>query len=85
MGTCCIVGIRVSDRAHLAGEVQRVLTEYGCNIKTRLGLHDVAGDACSPSGLIVLQVVGGEKVCSEMLKKLGSIKGVQTKSMSFEA
>jgi hypothetical protein len=32
-----ILGIHVSDRLKNAVEVQKVFTEYGCNIKTRIG------------------------------------------------
>jgi hypothetical protein len=39
-----ILGIHVTDRVQKAGEVQQLFTEYGCNIKTRLGLHEVAQD-----------------------------------------
>ena len=32
-----ILGIQVTNRLEKAQDVQHVLTEYGCNIKTRLG------------------------------------------------
>ena len=35
-----ILGIHVTDRLKNAVDVQKVFTEYGCNIKTRIGLHD---------------------------------------------
>lgn len=85
METCAILCIRVPDRIHLAGEVQKVLTEFGCNIHVRLGLHEAGGDSCSPAGIIVLQVVGGEKVSKELSKRLGAIKGVETRTVSFGA
>ena len=36
-----ILGIHITDRLKNAVDVQKVFTEYGCNIKTRVGLHDV--------------------------------------------
>ena len=39
-----IVGIHVTDRAQAAGRVQEILSKYGKNIRTRLGLHDVHDD-----------------------------------------
>ena len=35
-----ILGVHITDRLKNAVEVQKVFTEYGCNIKTRIGLHD---------------------------------------------
>ena len=40
----CIIGIKINDRIKEAGKVQQVLTDYGCSIKTRLGLHEVTDD-----------------------------------------
>ena len=42
-----IFGVHVTDRAHQVPQVQKLLTEYGCNIKTRLGLHRVDEQVCS--------------------------------------
>ena len=53
-----IMVILVSHRSKSAVEVQKNLTEWGCYIKTRLGLHDGVGNQCSDSGLIVLELVG---------------------------
>lgn len=44
--THIILGIHVSDRLKNAVDVQKVFTEYGCNIKTRIGLHDADENVC---------------------------------------
>ena len=54
MKEICVLGIFVADRIVEAGEVQKCLTKYGCNIKTRIGLHDVDDNQCSVNGLIIL-------------------------------
>lgn len=79
-----IVGVHITDRVKKASEVQQVLTEYGCNVKTRIGLHDVREDFCSPSGVILLEIVGGNAVCNQMQSRLNSIEGVQVQAMVFE-
>lgn len=79
-----IVGVHVTDRVGKAGEVQKVFTEYGCNIKTRIGLHDAADNVCAPNGVIVLELVGEEKVCDEMVEKLGKLNGVEVQKMIFK-
>lgn len=60
-----ILGIKIEDRMKEAGEVQKLLSRYGCSIKTRLGLHEVAGDYCSTSGLIILELAGPAEDRSE--------------------
>ncbi len=79
-----IVGVHVTDRAKKAGAVQELLGKYACNIRTRLGLHCVCEDCCSPEGLIVLDLVGEKKVCKELIEALGKIDGVEVKKMSFK-
>ena len=70
--------IKVDQRVQKVGEVQTLLTKYGCNIKTRLGMHE-AGDACSNQGLIFLQLTGGEDELKEFEKSLNEVKGVKAK------
>ena len=83
-GKHCIVGVHITDRVKNAGEVQKVLTEYGCSIKTRIGLHDVREDFCSTNGVILLEILGGDAVCSQMRSRLSAIEGVQVQAMVFE-
>lgn len=78
-----IFGIHITDRVHKAADVQQVLTQYGCNIKTRIGLHHVDDKLCSPRGLIVLEMFGDEAVCQEMAGKLAAIPGVELQTMRF--
>jgi len=68
--------ILVSHRSKSAIEVQKLLTEWGCSIKTRLGIHDGVGDRCSDSGLIVLELVGDKIKNEELLKKMKALDGV---------
>lgn len=78
-----ILGVHVTERTKKAGRIQSVLTKHGCQIKTRLGLHD-AGDAwCSPNGLILLEVVGKPAQVSGLEKGLKAIRGLEVKRMTF--
>ena len=79
-----ILGVHVTDRMTEAGAVQGVLTQYGCNIKTRLGLHHVDTRVCSPRGLILLEMFGDEAKCQELAKKLSAIDGVEVQQMVFD-
>ena len=79
-----ILGIQISNRSVNATRVQQLFTEYGCSIKTRLGLHDVASGQCSASGLILLELHGSQKDAAALERKLRSLKGVTLKKMSFQ-
>jgi hypothetical protein len=79
-----IVGVHITDRVKHATEVQRVLTGFGCEIKTRLGLHDTASDYCSPNGLLLLEFIGTEEQCKDMVSQLNAVEGVDVQKMVFD-
>ena len=79
-----IFGVHVTNRAAQVPPVQKLLTEYGCNIKTRLGLHHVDENGCSPRGLILLEMFGDLAACRQLKSKLGAMEGVERPGMVFE-
>ena len=79
-----ILGVHITDRIHKVNDVQQLLTEYGCNIRTRLGLHEASENICSPNGLILLEMIGDDARSQELGAKLGAIPGVEVKSMVFD-
>jgi len=83
--THIILGIHVSDRLKNAGEVQKVFTDYGCNIKTRVGLHDASENVCSPSGVVLIEFFGSDAEADGMKAKLDDVEGVQVQKMVFGA
>jgi hypothetical protein len=78
-----ILGVRISDRVKCVPEVQEALTEFGCNIRTRLGLHDVDDKSCSSAGLIILETFGPEKKITAIENRLKKIKGLKVRKMIF--
>jgi hypothetical protein len=84
MGKRYVLGIGLSNRVENATEFQKVLTECGCYIKTRLGLHEVNENLCAPGGLIILEVYGGDAAVADMESKLKAVKGLQVQKMVFE-
>lgn len=78
-----IYGVLLTNRLVEATPVQQLLTEYGCHIKTRLGLHNVDASYCSAKGLLLLEMFGDETKCHELGEKLGAIEGVEVQSMEF--
>jgi len=78
-----IIGIHLTGRVDQATHVQKIFTEYGCNIKTRLGLHETGTDYCAPSGVILLEMIGDEEDTDTMMNKLNSMHGIEVKKMTF--
>ena len=74
-----IVALRIEQRVQTAALVQEVLTRFGCNIKTRLGLHDVGGGACANDGIVILQACGEKSEIEQMLGALNAVPGVKAK------
>jgi hypothetical protein len=80
MAVCNIMSILVDSRSSKAIEVQKVLSENGCIIKTRLGIHEADGDSCSDIGIIILNLTGTDEEIASLEKTLNSIKGVNARN-----
>ena len=78
-----ILGIHITDRLKEAVDVQKVFTEYGCNIKTRVGLHDVDENVCSPSGVVLIEFFGSDTEAGAMMDRLNAVEGVHVQRMVF--
>jgi len=79
-----IAGQIKQERVKKVPDVQKILTDYGCNIRTRLGLHDVSKSVCSALGLLLLDTYEDEADILEMEKKLKKVTGLVVKKMTFE-
>lgn len=68
-----IIAVRLDHRVKNATKFQSIITEYGCSIKIRLGIHEADEDVCAGDGLIILHVISKEK---ELLEKLNETSGI---------
>lgn len=71
--------VLIGNRKEAAVNVQKILTGWGCMIKTRLGIHDGVLDNCSDSGLLILELVGKDEDKKEILRKLELLENVACK------
>lgn len=79
-----IMGILLKHRSECAADFQEILTKYGCIIQTRLGLHTAEADACSPHGLIILELIQDcDKQVHELEKEIAGLKDTEVKKMVF--
>lgn len=56
-----ILGVMLKQRIETATKFQELLSEYGCYISARIGLHVAGEDSCSPSGLVLLEIISGQE------------------------
>lgn len=71
-----LILIKIDHRSTEAASVQSILTDYGCNIKVRLGLHEVSKEFCANDGLIILEVEGDKRKLNTIVKKLNALEYV---------
>jgi hypothetical protein len=83
MSNPIIIGLHVTQRSEQVATLQALLTEFGCQIKTRLGLHEVNNNSCSPEGIILLELIGGRTVAESLIQKASAIEGVEAQMMMF--
>ena len=82
MDCSTIMAIRANNRMVEAQAIQDVLTEFGCMVRVRLGIHD-AGLECSNEGLILLHLCGEKIDLKFMEDALNAIEGVKAVSMDI--
>jgi len=79
-----ILGVNVSDRTEVAAEVQKVLTRYGCSIRTRLGINDLEEEGIQGAGgLIILELSGDAQEWEKMETELRKIDRIEVNRMDF--
>lgn len=79
-----LMGVHITERVEHATAVQKVLTRYGCQIRTRLGLHEADSGLCSSNGLILLELLDDDPACAELRTELAAIAGVEVQTMVFD-
>lgn len=71
--------IVIDKRKKEAVKVQQILTEWGCLIKTRLGIHEGVLDNCTETGTVFLELTGEQEKLEELNRKLNLLAGVSAK------
>lgn len=80
-----ILGINVSNREDVAAEVQKVLTLYGCSIRTRLGINDTEDEGhCGSGGLIIIELSGDSSEWERLEADLRKIGKIEVNKMDFK-
>ena len=78
-----ILGIKVHNRVETAVNFQEIITSHGCEIKTRIGLHNISNVTCSTYGIILLEIPNN-KSALKVEKDLLNIEDVEIQKMVFD-
>ncbi len=84
---CKILALRVDNRCEYAVDVQKLLTDYGSYIKTRVGFHEANKDFSGDDGIIILHMCaegGGSEAAQTLKSELDRIDGVSTTMVTFD-
>ncbi|MGD1005720.1 MAG: hypothetical protein ABR980_00620 [Ignavibacteriaceae bacterium] len=77
--------VLIGKRQEAAVNVQKILTGWGCIIKTRLGIHDGILDKCSNEGLLILELYGTKEQKDELARKIAVIPGVTSQLVNLSS
>jgi hypothetical protein len=80
-GSVEIIGLLVERNRDIILSVQKILTSYGCNIRTRLGVNEVFFG--EPAGLIILELKGDLAQRLLLERDLKVLKQVHVRTMVF--
>ena len=78
-----ILAIKLEERLENSLKLQKILSNFGCQIKTRLGLHDIMDNCCTNWGIIVLQFVGDEISLKNLEKEISEIQNTKIGKIIF--
>ena len=76
-----VIGILVERDSYIIKEAQKILTSYGCYIRTRLGVNEVFHGI--RAGLIILELTGDAKQRSLLVNDLSLLKNVHVRIPSL--
>ena len=76
-----VIGLLVERDTEIVKEVQKILTSYGCYIRTRLGVNEVFYG--KQAGLIILELKGDVKQRHLLVKDLNALKNVYLRVLVF--
>lgn len=69
-----IMGIKIHNREQDAQKLQQILTLYGCEIQTRLGLHPIGEYKCNNYGIVLIEVINKINEIYDELSKVWDVQ-----------
>jgi len=76
-----IMGILIERDPEVVLKVQKILTSYGCCIRTRLGVNEIFFG--QPAGMIILELKGDIRQRQLLERDLKALDGIHVRTMVF--
>ncbi|MFP4489154.1 MAG: hypothetical protein ACLFN1_07605 [Bacteroidales bacterium] len=77
-----IIAMLINNRSEIIDEVQKVLTLFGCTIRTRLGINE--REHGEDTGLILLELVGENAEMNRLAGRIAGIKNIYSGLVTFD-
>lgn len=77
-----ILGVKLNQRVENSVKFQEIVTQLGCSIRTRLGLHCTGENSCAPYGIILLEIID-DASAPQIEKSLLEIDEIEIQKMVF--
>ncbi len=77
-----IIAMLIKNRSEIVDEVQKVLTLFGCTIRTRLGLNE--SEHGEDTGLILLELVGENAEMNRLAGRIAGIENIYSGLITFD-
>lgn len=77
-----IIGMLIKNRSEIVDEVQKVLTLFGCTIRTRLGINE--REHGEDTGLILLELVGENAEMNRLAGRIAGIENIYSGLITFD-
>ncbi|MDZ7739904.1 MAG: hypothetical protein U5K32_12725 [Bacteroidales bacterium] len=77
-----LIGMLIKNRSEIVDEVQKVLTLFGCTIRTRLGINE--REHGEDTGLILLELVGENAEMNRLAGRIAGIENIYSGLITFD-
>jgi hypothetical protein len=78
-----IMVVKIGKRRENSPKFQEVISQFGCSIKVRLGLHET-GDVCADEGLVILQLCGEKEEMQKLMEALNKMENIKAKLVDLD-
>jgi metal-responsive CopG/Arc/MetJ family transcriptional regulator len=75
-----IMAVLINHRTQKSPKVQEVLSQHGCIIRMRVGIHETE-NVCSDEGLVILHLSGKQEDIKSLEGSLNALEGVKAQNI----
>ena len=77
-----IIGLKMKTGLEYGPQLQAILSNYSCTIKTRIGLHETTENKCEGYGIVLLHITD-ENTVKYLQNDILDVDGIEMQVMKF--